>query len=140
MPNTYVSLPGFDVDDKEVEQMKIRNATERIKFIGHEIELRTQMKTFNCHEGAFPILKTYIIRPLFNAFLMSPQYFQASGACVSCGICEKKCPTKNIKIKEKPHWGTKCTHCLACYHACPLHAIQYGKRTTNKGQYQPLFP
>ena len=28
------------------------------------------------------------------------------------------------------------TMCLACYHACPQHAIQYGNRTKNKGQYK----
>jgi hypothetical protein len=25
---------------------------------------------------------------------------------------------------------------LACYHACPQHAIHYGNRTKNKGQYK----
>ena len=32
-------------------------------------------------------------------------------------------------------WGMDCTSCLACYHVCPQHAVQYGKRTKDKGQY-----
>jgi len=28
-----------------------------------------------------------------------------------------------------------CTSCLACYHVCPQHAVQYGKKTKGKGHY-----
>ena len=31
--------------------------------------------------------------------------------------------------------GMDCTSCLACYHVCPKHAVQYGRRTKRKGQY-----
>ena len=55
--------------------------------------------------------------------------------CVDCGLCAKKCPVHNINVDSKPQWGNRCTMCLACYHACPYHAIEYGKRTRNKGQY-----
>lgn len=136
MPNTYVCLPGFNVDDKDLEYMKIENAQERIKFIADELAKRIQMSKFNCHEGAFPNLKTYVIRPFFHSFLMSPKLFHATDACTSCRMCEKKCPTHNIKVNRKPQWGENCTHCLACYHVCPFKAIQYGNRTHNKGQYQ----
>ncbi|MBQ8888654.1 MAG: EFR1 family ferrodoxin, partial [Bacteroidaceae bacterium] len=92
--------------------------------------------TYNCHEGAVPFLKTYVIRPLFNAFLMSPKPFQATEACTACKRCEKKCPVHNIKVDGKPQWGDRCTQCLACYHGCPVKAVQYGKRTKGKGQYK----
>ena len=37
MPNTYVSLPGFDVDDEDVETQKVHNAVARVRFINEEI-------------------------------------------------------------------------------------------------------
>lgn len=135
MPNTYVSLPGFDIDDKDLERRKVENAKARVRFIAEELLRCVSMKDYNCHEGTVPFLKTYLIRPLFNAFLMSPKPFHATDACVSCGLCEKRCPVHNIKVDGKPQWGTDCTMCLACYHACPEHAIHYGGRTKNKGQY-----
>ena len=30
MPNTYVSLPGFDVDAEDVEEQKVQNAMARL--------------------------------------------------------------------------------------------------------------
>lgn len=55
MPNTYVSLPGFDVDDKDIETQKVQNAVARVRFINEEITSRAQMKQYNCHEGALSI-------------------------------------------------------------------------------------
>lgn len=136
MPNTYVSLPGFDVDAEDVEERKMQNAVARIAFINDELTARVQMKRFNCHEGVMPFTKTHILGPLFNAFLMSPNPFHATEACIACKKCEKACPVHNIKVDDKPKWGDNCTHCLGCYHVCPLHAVQYGKATRTKGQYQ----
>lgn len=136
MPNTYVSLPGFDVDPEEIEVQKIQNATARLRFINEEVAARVRMKQFNCHEGAMPFTKTYVLRPLFNAFLMSPKPFHATEACIGCKKCERACPVYNITVTENPAWGSNCTQCLACYHACPVHAVQYGKLTDKKGQYR----
>lgn len=136
MPNTYVSLPGFDVDDKDLERRKVENAKARVRFIAEELSNRVKMHSYNCHEGTVPSLKTYVIRPLFNAFLMSPKPFHVTDACTACKRCEKKCPVHNIKVEGRPQWGDHCTQCLACYHVCPVHAIQYGDRTKGKGQYK----
>lgn len=119
MPNTYVSLPGFDVDDKDIETQKVQNAVARVRFINEEITSRAQMKQYNCHEGALPFTKSYLLRPLFNAFLMSPKPFHATEACIGCKKCEKVCPVGNITVTDRPVWGGNCTQCLACYHVCP---------------------
>ena len=59
--------------------------------------------------------------------------------CVHCTTCAKVCPTNNIALNnhQLPEWkhNGSCTCCLACYHHCPVHAINYGKITRQRGQY-----
>ncbi|WP_300728373.1 EFR1 family ferrodoxin [uncultured Bacteroides sp.] len=133
MPNTYVCLPSFDVDFKSVEEKKLEESNGRMEVVLGAVMHR--LKGFDCHEGGLPILKSYFIRPLFNAFLSSPKKFHVTDDCIRCGLCEQVCPVHNIKMNEKPEWGSDCTMCLSCYHHCPKHAIAYGSQTQNKGQY-----
>ena len=135
MPDTYVCLPGFDIDGEDELKQKMDNASARVDYIISELKQRLVHHSYNCLEGAFPYVKTYILGGLFRKFLMSPKPFHATDACVACGLCEKRCPVHNIKVDGKPQWGSDCTMCLACYHVCPHHAIEYGKRTKGKGQY-----
>ena len=52
--------------------------------------------------------------------------FTISDSCVSCGICEKVCPVKNISLIEgKPTFQHKCAQCMACVSYCPQRAIGY---------------
>lgn len=134
MPNNYVLLPGFDVDNKSLEEEKLDDAVSSLERINNLIRKRESL--FSCKEGSFPFIKTRIINPLFNRFQMSPKHFYATDACVACKRCEKICPVENVTVKgDKPVWGEYCTSCLACYHVCPKQAVQYGKRTKGKGQY-----
>ena len=134
---TYCFLPGFDVDDeRNVETRKVHNAVARVRFINEEIASRVQTKHYNCHEGALPFTKSYLLRPLFNAFLMSPKPFHATEACIGCKKCEKVCPVGNITVTDRPVWGGNCTQCLACYHVCPVHAVEYGKMNREKRTIQ----
>lgn len=140
MPNTYVCLPGFDVDGEDVAARKLNEEPMQVAGIAEKI--RQRILGHFCHEGALPALKSYAIAPLFNRFLCSPRWFFATDACISCKKCEKACPVHNISFKRdgKPQWGAHCTMCLACYHTCPVHAVQYGKFTRTKGQYLPPKP
>ncbi len=62
--------------------------------------------------------------------------FLSDGKCNGCGICEKICPARNIRLVEgKPSWQHRCDQCFACIQWCPEEAIQYGKGTSRKKRY-----
>ena len=138
MPNTYVTLPGFNVDTPEVAARKMEAMPARIDEIGHAIKCSSPIDSI--YRGTLPWLKTRVIYPLFMALLTSPRPFR-SHDCISCGRCVKACPLGNVTLSNEgtPAWGRHCTLCLACYHVCPRHSIEYGNSTRRKGQWQGSF-
>lgn len=135
MPNTYVTLPGFDIDSLDTAVYKIGRMPERVNAIARAI--RHNARVDDVHRGDVPALKSRVLYPLFMRFLTSARYFHASDACVSCGLCEKGCPVNNISLNSagRPEWSNHCAMCLRCYHRCPTNAISYGRFTKGKGQY-----
>lgn len=135
MPNTYVTLPGFDVDSAETAARKMAEMPERAYRIAHAIKCRSGID--NVHEGRMPWLKSRILYPLFMKFLTSPRPLRHTEECIKCGKCISTCPLNNITDCEGyPAWGDQCTMCLRCYHICPRHAVAYGRSTRNKGQWR----
>lgn len=155
MPNVYVLLPGFGVDKKELEQKKLHEAKGRIAEIAAQIN-GADWK-FNVHEGSFPRLKTMAVYPLFSRWGVDPRRWHAEDTCIGCGKCADVCPVANISMLPpapsetsaqsdgnqmrtalKPNWGNDCTSCCACFHACPVNAVQYASITSRYAQYLPL--
>ena len=148
MPDVYVCLPGFDVDSPRECKEKYAREEAQVKETAACISARKQVRQLK--RGPFPLTKTYIIRPLFNRYLLTDKYFHVDASkCISCGRCRKSCPVGNIILcptgeehgeegNEIPHWQSHCSGCLACYHACPYHAINFGTMTQKKGQYNLL--
>lgn len=137
MPNTYVLLPGFNVDSQKDAEAKMDAMKARVEEIGHAIKCSSPID--NIFRGKFAWLKSRIIYPLFMKFMTSPKPFKTTNDCIACGKCENICPMANIKIdnaERRPVWGRNCTICLGCYHVCPRHAVAYGSKTANKGQWQ----
>lgn len=135
MPNTYVNLPGFDVDSIHLQQQKIQRAENRLKDIAALVSERAMCQ--DVVKGDFPWIKSRVIRPLFNRYLVKDSFFSVTESCRSCGACERICPVGNIHLEKQPVWSHQgsCLTCMACYHVCPEHAISFGNYTSGKGQY-----
>lgn len=142
MPNTYVLMKGFDVDPIDVAEAKVKAAVPRCADIARRIKAQCEQFPFEAQyiendivRGRFAWIKTKIIYPWFVRFAMSPEPFYATDDCISCAVCAKNCPLKNITMHEgKPAWGKDCALCLRCYHICPRHAVAYSTATIGKGQ------
>lgn len=134
MPNTYVCLPGFDVDAPELAAKKHLETAERLPGIAERIKMRATCRELT--RGGSAWVKTYVLRPLFNKFLVTDKYFKTSADCNTCGLCAKRCPVGDIELCDaRPSWRHQnCTGCLRCYHNCPKRAIEWGAYTKRKGQ------
>ena len=136
MPNTYVNLPGFDVDSQPIAQSKLNAMPDRVAAIAAAIAANKDDD--DVIPGRMASFKTRVLNPLFNYLLMSPKRFTVNDNCTKCGICASECPVNNITMTPTgPTFGTQCTTCMACYHACPSHCINR-PLTKNHGQYRIL--
>lgn len=136
MPNNYILLPGFDVDDKALENSKLAASVGRVDDVALRIAARERVT--DVVTGRWKRLKSGLIRSWFLRYAMSDRAFTADAAtCTSCGLCRRECPMRNITLTEggTPQWHGKCAMCLNCIHRCPVRAIQYSTRTAGKGRY-----
>lgn len=64
------------------------------------------------------------------------QNFHINSQCTGCGICERLCPTDNVKLEHgRPKWGIDCEACMACIQWCPTQAIEYANKTEKRKRY-----
>ena len=146
MPESYVGLPGMDVDTKEKELEKKEFASKQLKEFSKILKQRphtdsNQIWGWNqLIRGPIPSFFSGPVGGFFERFLITDKPFHVdSRRCVKCGICANVCPVGDIKggLGYEPEWlhNGKCLTCFSCYHHCPHHAIEFGKRTQKKGQY-----
>jgi ferredoxin len=66
--------------------------------------------------------------------------FTANDDCTGCGLCEKICPVRNIRLEGgNPQWLRHCEHCVACISWCPAKAINYADKTQSRRRYRNPF-
>lgn len=136
MPNDYVMLPGFDIDSKELERKKLDAASARVAEIAGRLKARESV--VDLFEGPMPWLKTRLVYPLFRRWGVQPKRWKVdTDKCIGCGKCVGVCPAGNVSLTDSrhPQWGRRCYSCTACFHICPVRAIDYGTFTKGKKQY-----
>jgi ferredoxin len=138
MPESYVCLPFMYTDTPERERRKLQQAEHDLdQFI--PVVTSCQEGVHRLRKGLTPWLFSHVIGAYFNRRMITDRKFRVNAdKCVGCKRCEQVCPTGNLNIIDgKPQWrhDSSCTCCLACYHHCPNHAIDYGRYTPRRGQY-----
>lgn len=139
MPESYVGLPFMDVDKPEKELAKKETSKKMLEDYVQDIMSRERGIT-KTYKGHWPRINSNVLGAAFVKWLITDKPFWVDeDKCISCGTCASVCPVADIKggAGMKPEWthNGKCLTCFNCYHHCPTHAIEYGKRTKNKGQY-----
>ena len=143
MPESYVGLPGMDVDTKEKELEKKELASKQLKEFSNILKQRPHKDSNHIWgwnqliRGPIPSFFSGPVGGFFERFLITDKPFHVDNR--RCGICANVCPVSDIKggLGFEPEWlhNGKCLTCFSCYHHCPHHAIEFGKRTQKKGQY-----
>ena len=73
------------------------------------------------------IMASYLLRlQWFGAWINGPMIHVDKKRCSRCGLCAKRCPARNITLKEFPSFGWKCTMCMRCVMNCPENAVKPG--------------
>ncbi len=138
MPESYVCLPFMYTDTPEREEEKIAVAREQLQTFCQLIALRKEAEVHTV-KGILPWTMSHVVGNYFNRRMVTDRKFTVDADhCVHCRQCEQACPTGDLVFDNGlPTWkgDGSCTCCLACYHHCPQHAINYGNITRQRGQY-----
>ena len=139
MPESYVGLPFMDVDTAANEKRKQQEAAARLKAYTADIVARRSSRP-RLDVGRWPRVNSRLLGSFFVHCLITDGPFRVdSSRCVKCGICADVCPVGDVVggLGHEPRWrhDGSCLTCFTCYHHCPHHAIEYGRRTRHKGQY-----
>jgi NAD-dependent dihydropyrimidine dehydrogenase PreA subunit/flavodoxin len=135
--------PKFDYKVPTEEEIKKLESVvhNRLDFIQEIIinKEKSQEKDTNITVPVSSLLVKLvpIIRPFLDSIGLKTHYY-ADSNCTGCGICEKVCLSKKIKlINNKPVWqnDVKCFDCYACINYCPMQSTQIKSFTEKNGRY-----
>ena len=134
MPNNYVTGSNPS-SEEQLNKILVDNAPK----LSAILTTITQKEHRAIPRSAiYSKILTPIVHPLFAmAVKRQDKKFYTSETCTGCGICEKLCPTGNIRLNDdkRPEWRQQCELCQACINWCPQKAIQFGKSTEARERY-----
>lgn len=127
MFSNYVVLYNMS---KNIEK-SISNSKKKLIPIIENIKNKKETKI----KKENPIMRLYY-NHIIKAIHKKDKNFNISENCISCKICMKVCPVKNIKFdNDKPLFQNHCEQCMACIQYCPQKAVNYKKKTQKRRRY-----
>lgn len=132
MPENYIALFTTPTEDEALQI--IERAEGVIDRTALHIKNGDQLPKREISFG--DRVNSGIVNDLFYLMCVRAKKFYTTGDCIACGKCVHVCPLKNIRMENnKPKWGDRCTHCMACICKCPAEAIEYGKHSVGLPRY-----
>ena len=128
-PRLFASPP------EEKQQRIIRKAEQRIPALAEAIR---QRKPARLHDSLWPIpaVAGFMWNYCARRIQTEDEHFSVTEACISCGLCARLCPTKDIEMRNgRPHWLGRCQQCMACFQWCPVRAILAGGKADRRTRY-----
>ncbi|KPI55476.1 hypothetical protein KW94_02950 [Clostridioides difficile] len=127
----YVAMyPPFPNPKKRVPKTE-----EQLRIISKEIsqkEIRNYPKPNFLVNALFHKIMDHYIKNCPS----NDKYFKVWDDCISCGLCFKVCPCKNIIMQNgKPTFQHKCNQCMACISFCPKESINFPYFTRKRKKY-----
>jgi ferredoxin len=110
-----------------LEQLDLIKEIIITKGISREKDINYTIKTASNPILGFLIEKIVIFLMNIAEYFGGANYFYTDNNCNGCGICEKVCLSKKIKITDnKPIWqkNVLCYMCFACLNYCPAKSVQ----------------
>lgn len=131
-PDNYIIAFKVPSPDK---QMKLIGEGDK-KIAGILKDLKVKRKVLERDRIPMRYIPNMVYEQSAKRFRRMGKNLKADDSCISCGLCERECPTKNIVLAgKKIVFGVRCELCLRCVHICPKNSINYKNRTQNKKRY-----
>lgn len=124
------SMLFYQIPDLEKAESVLKKADKQLEEIKSDLKARKKII----------IKKNTFISDLLGigyTLCSKTKKFYANDSCIGCGLCQRNCPEKVIKlVNNRPTWQKEtCCKCSACINRCPVQAIQYGKGTIRRNRY-----
>lgn len=130
MPHNFITMS--EVNSPEYTMQKLETAKEQLVLYNKQI--KNKIVTYKKQRHS--LFKSYVLGGFLISMGKSEKPFYVTDACKGCGLCVKACPMNLIELKEgRPLWNSGCQQCLGCINRCPQKAIQYGKKTEERGRW-----
>lgn len=135
-PGNYIL--SYGAFPKIYQIITLKKAKGRVKKIAHDIKENHMNKLPKA--GMFYKEKDEKrLQKAISSFSEIGLQYEVNNDCLSCGICEKVCPAKNIQMKnKKPVFQNNCQQCMACIQWCPQKAIDKEGKAKDRKRYHNM--
>lgn len=106
-------------------KLRVPKTEKKIKRIAEDVLLRKRRKYPRANRF-IKYRKDKVMKPYLELQKYADNPFTISDKCISCGMCSKVCPCRNIEMENgRPTFRHHCSNCMACVVSCPKRAIGY---------------